>query len=374
MLNLQLAFFANDWIAIFAMLLVGAGILRSQPRNPAALVFALLQLNSAGFVLFSRAIMSGWMPAALRITLDDSVLLFLQVMMNTTPGLFMYLCFRLFREGERLPRVLIALFVVQVALEDLVPYLLGVTTHPSRAVTMTDTNAGLYLVFEALPASLEALFTAIALYWAIKDWRADLVQVRRQLRALVVTVACIFQVSFTLITRLLVANDDIRLLYIHESFLAFGTLLNAAVIVVLLDPQRWLATPPARALTAEANVPPVAAPPSDHDYAAFTQAMDGGAYHEAGLTVESLARRLHMPQYRLRKLINERLGYRNFNAMLHAFRVASACAALRDPAKRHLPVLTIALSVGYQSINPFNRAFREHSGVTPSAFRTSQMQ
>jgi AraC-like DNA-binding protein len=78
---------------------------------------------------------------------------------------------------------------------------------------------------------------------------------------------------------------------------------------------------------------------------------------------------LKVPEYRLRRLINVRLGYRNFNQMLHAYRVADAAAALADPEKRHLPILTIALTAGYQSINPFNRAFKESKGVTPSAFR-----
>jgi AraC-like DNA-binding protein len=34
-----------------------------------------------------------------------------------------------------------------------------------------------------------------------------------------------------------------------------------------------------------------------------------------------------------------------------------------------LPVLTIALSVGYQSITPFNNAFRQLKGMTPSEYR-----
>ena len=41
---------------------------------------------------------------------------------------------------------------------------------------------------------------------------------------------------------------------------------------------------------------------------------------------------------------------------------------LADP-KNTLPILTIALTVGYNSINPFNRAFRDSKGMTPSAYR-----
>ena len=72
---------------------------------------------------------------------------------------------------------------------------------------------------------------------------------------------------------------------------------------------------------------------------------------------------------RLRALINKRLGYRNFNALLHEYRLRDACAWLADPTKAHLPILTIALEVGYQSIAPFNQAFREAKGCTPSVYR-----
>ena len=58
-----------------------------------------------------------------------------------------------------------------------------------------------------------------------------------------------------------------------------------------------------------------------------------------------------------------------FNAMLHAYRVEEASQALVDADKHGVPVLTIALSVGYQSITPFNNAFREIMGVTPSEYR-----
>jgi AraC-like DNA-binding protein len=34
-----------------------------------------------------------------------------------------------------------------------------------------------------------------------------------------------------------------------------------------------------------------------------------------------------------------------------------------------LPVLSIALEVGYGSIGPFNRAFKARMGMTPSRFR-----
>ena len=96
---------------------------------------------------------------------------------------------------------------------------------------------------------------------------------------------------------------------------------------------------------------------------------EGELYKEAGLTIAMLAKKLNMPEYRLRAFIHKQLGYRNFNAMLHQYRIEEASSALSDKENPHVPVLTIALSVGYQSITPFNNAFREIMGVTPSEYR-----
>lgn len=92
-------------------------------------------------------------------------------------------------------------------------------------------------------------------------------------------------------------------------------------------------------------------------------------YREAGLTIAALAAAAGAPEYALRRLINGRLGYRNFNAYLNAWRLADARAALRDPAEREVPISTIALDAGFSSLGPFNRAFKAAEGVTPSEYR-----
>ncbi|MHC2332610.1 AraC family transcriptional regulator [Bradyrhizobium sp. USDA 4454] len=93
------------------------------------------------------------------------------------------------------------------------------------------------------------------------------------------------------------------------------------------------------------------------------------AYREEGLTIGLLAVRLGMPEYRLRTLINDGLGHRNFNAFLNRYRLDEAKAALADPAQAEVPVLTIALDAGFQSLAPFNRAFKADTGLTPSEYR-----
>ena len=97
------------------------------------------------------------------------------------------------------------------------------------------------------------------------------------------------------------------------------------------------------------------------------------AYRREGQTIGSLAAELGVPEYRLRQLINEGLGYRNFNAFLNHYRIEEARAALADPGQQEVPVLTIALDAGFQSVGPFNRAFKAATALTPTDFRRQAM-
>jgi AraC-like DNA-binding protein len=96
-------------------------------------------------------------------------------------------------------------------------------------------------------------------------------------------------------------------------------------------------------------------------------------YRGEALTIASLAAHLAVPEYRLRRVINQRLGHRNFNAFVNAWRLQDTFDALADPRHRDRPVLTIALEAGFQSIGPFNRAFKAATGLTPSEFRQQKL-
>ena len=92
-------------------------------------------------------------------------------------------------------------------------------------------------------------------------------------------------------------------------------------------------------------------------------------YRNEGLTIGQLAEMLGEQEYKLRRLINGEMGFRNFNDFLNKYRVKEACEILGDEFQNRKTILEIAYSLGYQSIGPFNKAFREHKQMTPSAFR-----
>ena len=96
---------------------------------------------------------------------------------------------------------------------------------------------------------------------------------------------------------------------------------------------------------------------------------DERIYRHDNITVGTLATKLSIPEYRLRRLINQQLGYRNFNVFLNNHRIEEAKAALADPTQAEVPVITIAMDAGFQSLGPFNRAFKATTGVTPTEYR-----
>lgn len=90
---------------------------------------------------------------------------------------------------------------------------------------------------------------------------------------------------------------------------------------------------------------------------------------EQGLTITKLADIAKVPEHRLRRLINQHMGFRNFSDFLNHHRVEAAKNRLSNTQERHTPVLTIAMELGYGSLGPFNRAFKERTGQTPTEFR-----
>jgi AraC-like DNA-binding protein len=152
---------------------------------------------------------------------------------------------------------------------------------------------------------------------------------------------------------------ELMLLQSGTSFLSvllFGAVLLSSNSELLFDPEAAPVRPPLS--------------PAEHVLKQkLDAAMADGGHRETGLTIGKLADRLGTPEHRLRALINQRMGYRNFSAFLNSHRIAEARAWLGDPAKVDLPVLTIAMDLGYASLAPFNRAFRDATGQTPTDYR-----
>lgn len=97
------------------------------------------------------------------------------------------------------------------------------------------------------------------------------------------------------------------------------------------------------------------------------QVSAAGWWRDEGLTLASLARRLHVSPRTLSRGLNEGLG-QSFNEFINRMRVDAVVRQLRDPEFGH-DVLRAALDAGFSSKASFNRAFKAYTGQTPSALR-----
>ncbi len=92
-------------------------------------------------------------------------------------------------------------------------------------------------------------------------------------------------------------------------------------------------------------------------------------YTNPALTISDLARELGVTQHRLREVINQYMGHKNFSTFLNSYRIEAVKADLCNPKMRDIPILTIAMDHGFNSLTTFNRVFKNLEGQTPSEFR-----
>jgi len=90
---------------------------------------------------------------------------------------------------------------------------------------------------------------------------------------------------------------------------------------------------------------------------------------QPNLKVADIARELDVSEYLVSKVIKQQLGASNFNQYINALLVNYAQRLLQDPDKHRWPVLVVGLESGFASVGPFNRAFKQFTGLTPNQFR-----
>jgi AraC-like DNA-binding protein len=238
----------------------------------------------------------------------------------------------------------------------------GMRLHSGRVPD--DDLAG---ALNALPFLLDLGFIVAALARASAGKADDLDEARRRFRDVMVRAIGGYMVLVTGLSIYLFYRQPAPLvdflILLGTAFLIFGFLLMTVRM------QKRLFGGPVRA-----EPPPVPDTAEDQLHAALMRWMsDDKGYRAPGLTITALAEKLGAPEYRLRRLINGRLGHRNFNDFVNGYRLAEARERLADPEAARLPVLTIALDAGFQSIGPFNRAFKDDTGMTPVEYRRAKL-
>jgi AraC-like DNA-binding protein len=214
---------------------------------------------------------------------------------------------------------------------------------------------------------VEMGLSAHALFVIYNSWRGDLVEARRRLRGP-------FLAFVTLYTILLSGIEIGESLGVQAAWYSFAG--GAALAVVCLAGSFVFLEARAAlfgAVVPEGRIAPEAPRLDPADRVAIdrlAEVMDKNeAWRREGLTIAALAVDVGTPEHRLRRLINDHLGHRNFAAYVNTRRIEAAKRILCDPAQGRTTVAAVAFDLGFGSLGPFNRAFKEATGSTPTEWR-----
>lgn len=221
-----------------------------------------------------------------------------------------------------------------------------------------DVATALQAVHGAIQLSL-----AFHLLWCVwRDRENDLVEARRRFRRSFLAMGGGLLMIIAVVELVVLEPDEINGLLVLQAA-AMWVLAVWLCITVLQFNGLFSAMQPAMAPAPHAD-------DKDPDAERIVALLEEERlYLREGLTVGDLAEHAGLPEYRARELINRTLGYRNFSDFLNGYRIEDAARRLKDADMRRLPILTIALDVGFGSIGPFNRAFKARLGLTPSEYR-----
>lgn len=334
--------------------LIFAGVVLAAGRNrPAALPASLFGLAVAAFVITSTPGVHdslgfwAWPLTALCVTKAAWFWLFARA---------------LFREHAPLGRRQLAA-VGTVALVGTWQQLVFLEAYRAGTATPVETLLGF-----GFDAALLA-FVLLALGEAARGLHGDLVEKRRRMRiAFTAATGAYLAVSLAVQSCNLLFDTNTAPLVSRANMALIALAgLGAAWLLVEVRGASWLEParePRYRPLTGEER-----ALLGRLEQAFRTERI----YLEDGLTIGALAERLGTAEHVLRRVINRGTGCRNFNDFLHAWRIREACDELSRPEHARLPVLAIAMKVGYGSVGTFNRAFKARVGKTPTEFRRSRI-
>lgn len=282
------------------------------------------------------------------------------------PGAFWLFSYTLCSECERFPRSGWTMIAMSIAV--------GLAAAHLDAGRWPAMGHWLYLLKQPLQFGL----IAAGMFTLLRQFQSDLVESRRHLRAcLLITIG-----SYMLI----VVCAEFLFSYqpvppgvptLH-AVLASALTFAACLWLLALSPGALTESIPKveQALPAEEKPIPVPEPLDKVQRQLLEKLeahMQNGGYRHTGLTIRELAEQLDAREHVLRVLINRHLGYRNFNEYLNRFRIDEASARLANPDQAHLPVLSIALDIGYRSLSPFNAAFKRRHNQTPTEFRRERL-
>lgn len=332
---------------LLGLLVIGRQGFRYQGGGSGFWLFGLLLLCGAGYLL-------GQLPLPVYTPIVIQWLIYLGS--NSLVGIFWLTMLGLFTENQGLKLWQYGLGSMTLVL----PSFMTLQSQLMPDMALIDIYAGVGLMM------LELILATHALYMASRHWRDDLIEQRRNMRVIVVGFLGCYLFSVILFEQVLqwqwTGRDTLKYSLVMVLITGINVLLLSLREDGLFGPLLVPATPSS-----------VVKPGQSAPLSVLLQAMlEQKLYLQEGLTISHLAKQLSMQEYKLRRLINGELKYRNFNDFLNQYRVSDVAVKLADPHFDKTPILTLALESGFRSLSSFNQAFRNIHQQTPSEFRHLQ--
>jgi len=274
---------------------------------------------------------------------------------NALPGIFWLVSLRIF--GDHLELTKKQYFIASSTL--LIPLLtvLVITFFP----LFPSVEQNIVFFTKKLGLLIELVLVSHALFTSASNWHNDLVQERRFIRGGVISLSALYIFLVIVLEQILMVQS-----YSLSVIKALGVVaLTSAINLILFKPKSSTLFEPKKSKTkleTTNNDNPL--------FNALIKSMEQEKlFRQDGMTISSLAKVLSTQEYILRNLINQELGYRNFNDFLNKYRIEEISQKIKSDPESNTPFLTLALESGFRSLSSFNKAFKQTHELTPTEYK-----
>ncbi len=329
------------FMTIGLLLLLGLTLYRARQQNQHIWLFVALCVEVIAYLLIDPTL--GWVPLLWILLMTGA---------SAIPITFWLLARALFEDHFKMRWQHLLLLVGVLVINYTLLFLRTIPTTPDSVVS---------ILGGFLSQGISLFFIVWAAFVAYAGQKTDLIETRLHFRKYFVLLTT-GMIGLTLLTEIVVNQNH------PPDFLKFLQILGIAILTYYFTIRNLVFAPEfflSRTKPAQASEPP---PPEMVQKLRELLETEKG-YREEGLTIRILAEKMGDKEYKVRRLINQYLGFRNFNDFLNQYRIQEACEILLDPGQAEVTILEISYQLGYQSLGPFNSAFKRQTGLTPTAYR-----
>ena len=97
-------------------------------------------------------------------------------------------------------------------------------------------------------------------------------------------------------------------------------------------------------------------------------------FTDANLTRESVIERLGTNRTYFSEIVKRHTGGKNYAQFINQYRLREAIALLSDKTKTSYPIRQICEDSGFNNLTTFYKIFKDHTGISPSAYRKSLLR